>query len=99
MNIKTKYEIGQRVWVVHEPIINNQWVHNEPAGEVVVYDDYINSIEINEDGVFYLLKYSDCIDLKAEEIILYDETDKLLAKIQKLIHEIHEREKEGSKDE
>ena len=37
------------------------------------------------------------MDLKEDEIILYDETDKLLAKIQKLMNEINEREKE--KDE
>lgn len=98
MNIKTKYNIGDRVWIVHEPIINNEYVQNEPAGEVSMYDDYICSIEINKEGTFYLLKYSDCIDLKEDEIILYHETDKLLAKIQKLMHEINEREKEENND-
>jgi len=99
MNIKTKYEIGDRVWVVYEPIINNQHFHNEPTGEVAMYDDVISSIEIHKDEIFYLLEKADCVDLKEDEVILYHETDKLLAKIQKLMHEIHEREKEGSKDE
>ena len=99
MEIKTKYNIGDRVWVVYEPILNNQYHHNEPSGEVAMYDDVISSIEINKDGIYYLLEKADYVDLKEDEIILYHETDKLLAKIQKLIHEIHVREKEGNKDE
>lgn len=98
MNIKTKYNIGDRVWIVHEHIINNQYIQNEPSGEVSVYDDYICSIEINKEGTFYLLKYSDCLDLKEDEIILYHETDKLLAKIQKMMSEINKREKEENDD-
>lgn len=43
MNIKTKYNIGDRVWIVYEAIINNQ-----PAGEVSIYDDTICSIEIGK---------------------------------------------------
>ena len=97
MNIKTKYNIGDRVWIVYEAIINNQYINNKPAGEVSVYDDTICSIEIGKEGTFYLLEKSDCIDVKEDEIILYDETDKLLAKIQELMNEINEREKE--KDE
>ena len=92
MNIKTKYNIGDRVWVVYEPIINNQYHHNEPAGEVAIYADVINSIEIHKDEIYYLLEKADCVDLKEDEIILYNETDKLLAKIQKLMNEINERE-------
>lgn len=97
MNIKTKYNIGDRVWIVYEAIINNQYHHNMPAGEVSVYDDTICSIEIGKEGTFYLLEKADCIDVKEDEIILYDETDKLLTKIQELMNEINEREKE--KDE
>lgn len=99
MEIKTKYNIGDRVWVVYEPIINNQYHHNEPSGEVTMYDDVISSIEIHKNKMYYLLEKADCIDLEEDEVILYHETDKLLAKIQKLMHEIHEREKGGSKDE
>ena len=50
------------------------------------------------DGTFYLLEKADCIDVKEDEIILYDETDKLLAKIQELMNEINEREKEGKEE-
>lgn len=88
MNIKTKYEIGDRVWNVYEP--NTQY---GLSGEVSVYDDYICSIEINENGVFYLLKYADIVDLKEEEVILYSDKEKLLAKIEEKMNEINEREK------
>lgn len=97
MNIKTKYNIGDRVWIVYEAIVNNQYIHNQPAGEVSVYDDTICSIEIGKEETFYLLEKTDYIDVKEDEIILYNETDKLLAKIQKLMNDIHRREKE--KDE
>jgi hypothetical protein len=46
---------------------------------------------------FYLTKDS-CEELKEEEIILYEETDKLVAKIKELMKEIRKKEKE-SKDE
>ena len=48
MNIKTKYNIGDRIWIVYEAIINNQYIHDEPAGEVSIYDDTICSIEIGK---------------------------------------------------
>ena len=80
MTIQTKYEIGQHVWVVYE---NNK--------EVCVYDDYIAYISI-EDGLTYVLKET-YEDIREEEIILYEETDKLVDKIKKIMQEI--REKEG----
>lgn len=48
MNIKTKYNIGDRVWIVYEARISNKYIHDEPAGEVSVYDDTICSIEIGK---------------------------------------------------
>ena len=93
MDIKTKYNIGDRVWIVYEARISNKYINDEPTGEVSVYDDTISSIEIGKKGTFYLLEKADCIDVKEDEIILYDEKDKLLAKIQKLMNEINEREK------
>ena len=79
MKIETKYEIGQHVWVVYE---NNK--------EVCVYDDYISYISI-EDGLVYGMKegYSEASE---EEIILYDEADKLVDKIKKIMQEIREKE-------
>ena len=80
MNINIKYEIGQHVWVVYE---NNK--------EVCVYDDYIGWITI-EEGLTYGLKES-CNDFAEEEIISYEETDKLADRIKQIMQEI--REKEG----
>ena len=95
MKIETKYNIGDRIWVVYEPIINNKYGQNQPAGEISVYADEISSIEIDEDGITYVLKDSDYTELKEDEIILYHETDKLLEKIQGLMHKINKREKEN----
>ena len=81
MNIKTKYEVGQHIWFIYEH-----------GGEVHVYDDYISSIGW-EDHLFYLTKDS-CEELKEEEIILYEETDK----IKELMKKIREREKEENND-
>lgn len=93
MKLETKYNIGDRIWVVYEPILNNQFHHNEPAGEISVYEDTINSIEIYDDGILYFLEVADIIEgLKEEDIILYDDTDKLINKIKELMNEINERE-------
>ena len=80
MIIKTKYGLEQRVWVVYE----NQ-------GEACVYDDYIEEACVNKDGLFYILKEA-CIDAKEEDIVLYEETDKLVEKIKQTMEKIRERE-------
>lgn len=79
MIIKTKYGLEQRVWVVYE----NQ-------GEACVYDDYIEEACVNKDGLFYILKEA-CIDVKEEDIVLYEETDKLVEKIKQTMEKIRER--------
>ena len=84
MNIKTKYEIGTHIWVVYKD-----------SGVVSIYDDYIGWIAY-EDYLYYGLKET-CNDINEEDIVLYEETDKLAEKIKQLMLEI--REKEGSKDE
>lgn len=84
MTIKTKYEIGQRAWIVYEN-----------KGEVCVYDDYIDEICINENGMYYMLKEA-CIDRAEEDIVLYEDTDKLVAKIKQTMQEIRDKESEGT---
>ena len=81
MDIKTKYEIGQHIWVVYE--------HQK---EVHVYDDCISSIVIDDDGMIYGTKET-YEEYKEEEIILYEETEKLVEKIKKITEEIREKEK------
>ena len=84
MTIKTKYEIGQRVWIIYE----NQ-------GEACIYDDYIDEICIGENGLYYMVK-KDCIDRAEEDIVLYEDTDKLVEKIKQIMQEIREKESEGT---
>ena len=80
MTIKTKYEIGQRVWIVYEN-----------RGEACVYDDYIDEIFVNDEGINYMLREA-CIDEKEENIIPYDDTDKLVEKIKQIMKEIRNKE-------
>lgn len=86
MNIKTKYEIGDRVWIVYEA-----------KGEVSVYDDEIINIVIDSDK--QLLYCSKCgyEEFKEDEVILYEELDKMAEKVKQVMQEI--REKEGNIDE
>lgn len=82
MIIKSKYEIGQRVWVVYEN-----------RGEACVYDDYIDEIFVNNEGINYMLREA-CIDGKEENIIPYEDTDKLVEKIKQIMQEIKNEEEE-----
>ena len=80
MVIQTKYEIGQRVWIVYEN-----------RGEVCVYDDYIDEIYVNENGVYYILKEA-CIDHTEKDIVLYNDTEKLVEKIKQTMENIRGKE-------
>lgn len=80
MFIQTKYEIGQRVWIVYEN-----------RGEVCVYDDYIDEICIGENGLYYMLKEAS-IDETEANIVLYEDTDKLVEKIKQIMQEIRDKE-------
>ena len=82
MTIKTKYEIGQRVWIVYEN-----------RGEACVYDDYIDEIFVNDEGINYMLREA-CIDGKEENIIPYEDTDKLVEKIKQIMEDIRKKERE-----
>ena len=82
MTIQTKYEIGDKVWIVYEN-----------RGEACVYDDYIEEICVNNDGINYMLKEA-CIDGKEEDIILYEDTDKLVEKIKQIMEDIRKKESE-----
>ena len=79
MKINTKYEIGQHVWRIYEN-----------KGEVCVFDDFIGWITI-EDEMYYGLKES-TVDVKEEDIILYEDTDTLLKKIIEIMEDIRKKE-------
>ena len=85
MTIKTKYEIGQRVWIVYEN-----------RGEVCVYDDYIEEICVGKDGLCYMLR-DYCDDVVEEDIVLYEDTDKLVEKIKQTMEDIRKKESEDNK--
>lgn len=80
MKIQTKYEIGDKVWIIYEN-----------KGEACVYDDYIDEIFVNDEGINYMLREA-CIDGKEEDIIPYEDTDKLVEKIKQIMQEIREKE-------
>lgn len=86
MDIKTKYNIGDRIWCVYEARIKYG-----PTGEVSVYDDTITGIVYDKEGITYETEFT---EIKEEDIILYVDADKLVEKIKELMNEIHEREKE-----
>ena len=81
MEIKTKFEIGQHIWVVYE----NRDV-------ICLYDTTIDAINYDKDGLSYFTK--ECNDYKEEQIILYEETDLLLARIIELSEQINRKIKE-----
>lgn len=80
MKIETKYGIGQRIWIVYEH-----------QGEVHIYDDFIASVGW-EDYLYYMTKEA-CEEVKEKEIVLYEDTEKLVNKIKECMEKI--REKEG----
>lgn len=81
MDIKTKYEIGQRVWIVYEN-----------KSEVCVYDDCIVNILIDENKELKYCTKDSYEELKEEEIILYEELDKLGEKVKQVMQEIRKKE-------
>lgn len=83
MEIKTKYNIGQHIWVVYERY-----------GEVMVYDSTISSIDIDKEGYTYFVKEGQ--DYPEEQIIPYEDTNKLVAMIKDTMNTIHEREEKDN---
>jgi hypothetical protein len=85
MEIKTKYEIGQHIWIAYED-----------RGEVSVYDTWIESISYEKDGLIYFTK--ELNDYPEEAIILYKEKDKLLERIETIMKQIHAREDKNNEN-
>lgn len=78
--IEMKYDIGTKIWVVY--ILN---------GEISVYADNIQSYVVEDDREFYYVEIG-CSELKEEEIILYEDKDKLYKTICEKMNEILEKE-------
>lgn len=78
MKVETKYDIGDKVWVVYEC-----------NGEVNVYSDIIDSIVVTKEGVrIWFKECCDC-DMTEDEIILYEDTEALVDKIMELDNKIN----------
>lgn len=93
MQIKTKYNIGDRVWVVKEAdYYNTETRKRELAGVLEVFDDYIESIQVYNEGVIYVLRQADMLELYEHEVILYDNKEGLVKKIEEVMKIINERE-------
>lgn len=74
MKIETKYDIGQKIWVLYEV-----------DGEVRIHDDEIKEIVINTAGkVLYFANFCD-EEIPEEYIILYEDNEKLLKEIKNLL--------------
>lgn len=80
MKIETKYDVGQHIWIVYEA-----------NKEVSIYDDCIASIVHDGNGYYYCssINYD---EYKEDEVITYEDTNKLVEKIKEILKEIEERE-------
>lgn len=79
MEIKTKYEIGQKIWCVSKE--NNK--------DLCVYSDFICEISVSSEGLKYLTKYA-FNELREEDIILYDDAKKLINKIKEIDNQFYQ---------
>lgn len=86
MKIETKYNIGEKVWIVYE------W-----SGEVAVYSDIIDGYTYSEDGLSIWLKNSDVSDMKEEDLILYDDLEQLAERIKEIDKKTNEKQNVKSK--
>ena len=82
MKIETKFNIGERVWVVYE--------YN---GELSVYSDVVDGFSIDNKGdLTVYLKDSDYFERNEYDLILYDDTEALIEKIIDTDKQINSRE-------
>lgn len=82
MKIETKFNIGDRVWVVYEY-----------DSEIRVYSDYIKEILIQKGNeIRYWLKNTDCDFFAEKALIKYENTSELISRINKIDSEIVKEE-------
>lgn len=84
MQIKTKFNIGDRVWIVEEF-----------KGIVSAYSDIIESYNISKDGNIPWFKESDAFDVKEEELIAYEDKESLIQKIYKVDKTLIKKEEDN----
>ena len=87
MKIETKFNIGDRVWIVYEN-----------RGEVNVYSDEIDSMTIDNSGRLLIwFKDSDAMDVYEEDLIRYEDLKTLSERILELDNKV--RKEQCEKDE
>ena len=90
MKIETKYNVGDKVWIVYEA--SNQY---GKTGEVSIYSATIEAIWVDNDGVYYSTEYN---ENKEDEIVLYTDHEGLVKAITNLMNKINEREEKEKND-
>ena len=80
MKIETKYEIGQKIWIVYK----------DDKSEICLYCEAISEIAFNTKELCYIT-YS-CNEIQEKDVILENDKDKLFEAIQKIMKEIEEEE-------
>ena len=87
MKIETKFNIGDRVWIVYEN-----------RGEVNVYSDEIDSMTIENSGRLLIwFKDSDAMDVYEEDLIRYEDLKTLSERALELDNKV--RKEQCEKDE
>lgn len=87
MEIKTKYDIGDKVYCV--------WV--EPDNIVRVVDDVINSIYINEDKrILYYTEKIAAVEWKEDELTPITDHEGLIESIDYLLERGYQDERDGN---
>lgn len=93
MKIETKYNIGDRIWIVYENTTRDIKNNLVLTGEISLFDTTISEISVNNNGFEYYQEEGDFEGIEEKDIILYEDRKKLLATIYELMDKIHEREK------
>ena len=92
MIVETKYNIGDRVWIVYEQSLYTD-SYKGPAGEATVFSDKIIGIIVDEDkSIVYEIEAEGADWIKEDDIIFYGDDEALLKKIKELDDEIRKRE-------
>lgn len=74
MEIKSKFNIGDRVWCI-----------TRANYEITVLSDYVDGFYLDRDRKLTIyLRDCDSLDMPEEELVAYDDTEGLLEKIQKM---------------
>ena len=88
MKIETKFNIGDRVWIVYDY-----------KGEVHVYYDEIDSITIEKNGKLLIwFKDSDAMDVYEEGLIEYEDLKTLAERILELDNKVRKEQCEKNED-